>query len=212
LDVCNTFIAKPRKGFTGWKAQVSKEIEKLKSSLIRKSDPGVVVLAGKATEENPFTPHTMRWGFHRPFNAAINNSRSDKLESAVWKESFQNRRCLIPVSTYYEWGEAIGGRKQAYEITGPYYPDYDWLWIAGIWEENPELGPCYSMITTAAAPTVSFIHDRMPAILPWETAAEFLSGGKFEFSPFTGPLAASPCTSPLARKKPDDGPKQGELF
>jgi len=209
--VCNTYVAKPRNGAAGWKAKVSEELEKLKSALIRKSDPGVVILPGK-TRNADHTPHTMHWGFHRPFNPAINNSRSDKLESAVWKTAFDNRRCIIPVSAYYEWGEAIRGRKQAYEITGPDNPDHDWLWIAGIWEENPELGPCYSMITTAAAPTVSFIHDRMPAILPWETAAEFLSGGKIEFSPFTGPLAANPCQSPLTRKKPNDGPKQGEFF
>jgi putative SOS response-associated peptidase YedK len=207
--VCNTYVAKPRKGTAGWQARVSDDLGKLKSSLIRKSDPGVVVLTGKTRNEDP-TPHTMRWGFHRPFNPAINNSRSDKLDSAIWKTAYENRRCLIPVSGYYEWGEGTGGKKQAYEITGP--DEDDWLWIAGIWEENPEFGPCYSMITTAAAPTVAHIHDRTPAVLPWEAAVEFLSGGNFGFSPFSGPLTATPCPSPLVRKKPDGGPKQRELF
>ena len=71
----------------------------------------------------------------------------------------------MPVSVYYEWGDGMGGRKQAYEISRP--DDDDWLWIAGIWEENPELGNGYSMITTAAATSVGLIHDRMPAVLPW---------------------------------------------
>lgn len=56
LDVCNTYVAKPKKHSTGWKSRVSEEMEKLKSSLIRKSDPGIVVLA----KENDLEPHTMR--------------------------------------------------------------------------------------------------------------------------------------------------------
>jgi putative SOS response-associated peptidase YedK len=87
-DVCNTYIAKPKKGSIGWKARVSDDLGKLKSSLIRKSDPGVVVLAGKNPEEYDFVSHTMRRGFHRPFNLSINNSRSDKLDSAIWKTAF----------------------------------------------------------------------------------------------------------------------------
>lgn len=151
----------------------------------------------------------MRCGGHRPFNPSINNVRSDKLYSPVWKTAFENRRCQIPVSAYFEWAEGTGGRKQAYEIIGPNDPDDDWLWIAGIWEENPEVGPCYSMITTAAASTVAFIHGRMPAVLPWKTAAEFLSGGNFVFAPFSGPQTPTPCRSPLVRKKPDDVPLRG---
>ena len=104
----------------------------------------------------------------------------------------------------------MGGRKQAYEITRP--DDDDWLWIAGIWEANPELGNCYSMITTAAAPSVGFIHDRMPAVLQWETAVKFLTGAAIDFSPFSGSLTATPCQSPLIRKKPDGGSQQGQLF
>lgn len=210
--MCNTYVAKPKKGSTGWKARVSEEIGKLKSALIRKSDLGVVVLAEKNPEETGFTAHIMRWGFCRPFNPSINNSRSDKLYSTVWKESYENRRCLIPVSAYYEWGDGTGGRKQAYEIAGHDDTDDEWLWIAGIWEENPEVGHCYSMITTAAASSVQHIHDRMPAVLHWKTAVEFLGGGKIELSPFAGRLAVTPCPSPLIRKKPDDGPIQGNLF
>jgi putative SOS response-associated peptidase YedK len=204
--VCNTYIAKPKIGSVGWKARLSDELAKLKSSLIRKSDPGIVVLA----KEGDFQPHAMRWGFHRPFNPSINNSRSDKLDSAIWKAAFKSRRCLIPVSAYYEWGNGTGGRKQAYEITRP--DDDDWLWIAGIWEENPELGNCYSMITTAAAPSVGFIHDRMPAVLPWKTAAEFLIGAAINLAPFSGSLTATPCESPLIRIKADDDPQQGQLL
>lgn len=205
-SVCNTFIAKPKRGSAGWQARVSDHIAKLKTSLVRKSDPGVVVLA----DAQEFRPEIMRWGFWRAFNPSINNSRSDKLESGMWRDAFRERRCLIPVSAYYEWGEGTGGRKQAFEIGGV---EEEWLWIAGIWEPHPEHGPCYSMVTTAAAPSVGFIHDRMPAVLEWAGAEEYLAGGDFWFSPFAGPLSVTPCESPLARKKPPGGaPEQIPLL
>ena len=180
--MCNTYVAKPLKGAAGWRAHVSDDIGKLKSALVRKSDLGAVVLS----RNDDFKPETMRWGFYRPFNPSINNSRSDKLDGGMWKEAFTERRCLVPVSSYYEWGEGTGGRKQAYEIS--IGNKTNWLWIAGLWEENHEFGNCYSMITTAAAPSVDFIHDRMPAVLPWKTALEFLSGKELPFSPFPGQL------------------------
>jgi len=31
----------------------------------------------------------MRWGFHRSFNPAINNARSDKQEGGMWREEMQ---------------------------------------------------------------------------------------------------------------------------
>ena len=190
-SVCNTYIAKPKRGVAGWQARVSDNIAKLKTSLVRKSDPGVVVLASA----QEFCPEIMRWGFWRAFNPSINNSRSDKLESGMWRDAFRERRCLIPVSAYYEWAPGTGRRKQAFEIGGD---EEEWLWIAGIWEPHREHGPCYSMVTTAAAPSVGFIHDRMPAVLEWAAAEEYLAGGDSRFSPFAGPLSVTPCESPLA--------------
>ncbi len=78
----------------------------------------------------------MRWGFHRSFNAAINNARSDKLASGMWADALRERRCVIPVSVFYEWGPGVGGRKQAHEFR---HPDDDYLWVAGLWETDREL-------------------------------------------------------------------------
>ena len=97
----------------------------------------------------------MRWGFHRSFNLSINNARSVKLESGMWAEAFHERRCVIPMSLFYEWGPGSGGgdgRKQAYEFRES---EDDFLWGAGIWEESPDAGPCYSMVTTASGYTTS---------------------------------------------------------
>lgn len=147
----------------------------------------------------------MRWGFHRSFNAAINNARADKLDGGMWKAAFHERRCVIPMTLFYEWGPGVGGRKQAHEIGGP---DDDYLWAAGIWEENPELGRCYTMVTTGASPLMAPIHDRMPALLKPEEMQEWMAGsGHWGFQPFAGPLVVTPCASPLVKRR-DDGAQQ----
>jgi putative SOS response-associated peptidase YedK len=200
--VCNTYVICPKRGAKGLAQRVSEATARLASELVRKSDPGVVVRADGRVE-------LMRWGFHREFNPSINNARADKLEGGMWRDAFQERRCVIPMSLFYEWGLGVSGRKQAHEFREP---DDDYLWAAGIWETNPELGPCYTMVTTAASPLMSPIHDRMPALLRPEEMAEWLAGnGRWDFQPFTGALVVKPCESPLAKRKGEDS-RQGELF
>ena len=58
----------------------------------------------------------MAWRFLLVLNGAkgqplkpkpVNNTRADKLDSFMWRYSFQERRCLIPVS---QFAEAEGGK------------------------------------------------------------------------------------------------------
>lgn len=199
--MCNTYRIGQKLGAEGRAKRVSEALAGLKSELVRKSDPGVVVRADCSVE-------LMRWGFHREFNPSINNARADKLEGGMWREAFHQRRCVIPMTLFYEWGPGSGGRKQAHEF---HYPDNDYLWAAGLWEPHSDFGPCYTMVTTAASPLMSPIHDRMPALLRPEEMQEWLGGnGHWNFQPFTGPLALKPCESPLAkRRKPK---AQQDLF
>jgi len=199
--MCNSYRITPKRGTDkGVRAKVAAAAATLASSLVRPSDPGVVVLAGERVE-------TMRWGFHRVFNPAINNARSDKLESGMWAGAFRERRCVIPVSLFYEWGPGAGGRKQAHEF-GSTADDY--LWIAGLWEPNGELGPCYTMVTTEASQLMAPIHSRMPAVLRPDELRGFLDGGRWTFLPYEGTLVVKPCESPL--KHAAGGLAQRELF
>ncbi len=203
--MCNSYRIQPKRGAAKGSVagRVADAVEKLPSSLVRKSDPGIVMRADGRVE-------IMRWGFHRSFNPTINNARSDKLEAGMWQDAFHERRCVIPMTLFYEWGPGAGGRKQAHEF---HDPDDDYLWVAGIWEDGEgEIGPCYSMVTTAASSLMAPIHNRMPALLRPEEMQEFLAGnGSWDFQPFAGPLAVTPCKSPLA-KRAGDGPQQAELF
>lgn len=203
VAMCNTYRIKPKRGANSLAQRVSEATARLASELVRKSDPGVVVRADGRAD-------LMRWGFQRDFNPAINNARSDKLKGGMWRDAFHERRCVIPMTLFYEWGPGMSGRKQAHEFRDP---EDDYLWAAGIWEEHSELGPCYTMITTDSPPLMAPIHDRMPALLRPEEMQEWLAGtGSWDFQPFTGPLVVAPCASPLAKQSETGVFQQGDLF
>lgn len=148
----------------------------------------------------------MRWGFRRPFSNAVVNAREDKLGGRMWREAVETRRCLIPAAGYYEWSGPAGS-KRTHLFTDP---GGDWLWIAGIWEEDAELGRCFSMITTNPTGVVCGVHDRMPAVLSSQETGSFLEGRIKKFFPAAAMLAVGDAVNPLTGRKP--GPEQGELF
>lgn len=104
-----------------------------------------------------------------------------------------------PDDSLLRMGAGVGVRKQANEF---HNPDDDYLWAAGIWQEHPEFGQSYAMVTTAASPLMAPIHDRMLALLRPEDMNEWLAGSEhWNFQPFTGPLVVTPCESPLVKRR-----------
>jgi hypothetical protein len=106
--MCNTCVIRPKRGAQGLAQRVSEATAKLASALVRKFDPGVVVRVDGQLE-------VMRWGFHREFNPAINNARSDKLEGGMWKEVFQMPLC-DPYVAVLRGGPGVGERKVVHEF------------------------------------------------------------------------------------------------
>jgi putative SOS response-associated peptidase YedK len=203
--MCNAYRVQPKKKASGLEAAVSEVIRGLPSDLVRRTGPGVVV----TPDGGDLRPSTMRWGFHRHFSDAINNARSDNFKSPVWAEALASRRCLVPISVFYEWQPLPNGRKQAFEFRRE---DGDWMWIAGLWEDSEKHGPCYATITTEPSALVEPIHDRMLAVVDFTEGESFLRGGSLPFLPYTGPLVAMACESPLRRTAPRGGSEQGDLF
>lgn len=203
--MCNTYTVRPKLGAIAHERAVNEAVAKLKSSLIRRSAPGVVMLS----KDGELTPELMRWGFHRPFSDAINNARSDKFTSSMWREALAQRRCLVPISTFYEWKPKTGGIKQAYEFRRP---DGEWMWIAGIYERTEAQGGCFATITTEPSALMEPIHDRMLAVLEFDEALAFLHGETLPFMPYSGEILAVPCDSPLKKIRPDRVDPQSELF
>lgn len=159
--------------------------------LIRRTDPAPVLLPSGDLE-------SMRWGFQRKGLGPVNNTRSDNLDSPMWRDAIASRRCLIPVASFYEWSGPTGHKKTHLF----HHPENDWLWVAGLWEESSEFGRCFSMLTTDANSLVAPIHHRMPAILTRDEQERFLRDGESEFAPDPVLLTTCLTANPLLKNPP----------
>ena len=125
--------------------------------------PGLVIAEGEV--------RSMVWGFPLSLKSKktgkplkpkpVNNTRTDKLDSFMWRYSFVERRCLIPLDA---WAEAEG-TKGSMTRTWMQMADSDVFAVAGIWRDSEEWGACYSMIMTDAEGPAAQVHDRMPVFL-----------------------------------------------
>ena len=124
--------------------------------------PGLVVQGGQV--------RAMNWGFPLVLTGKqgqnlkpkpVTNARDDKLLTGFWRDSFVNRRCLIPVS---QWAEPEGASGQ---MTRTWYnvPGQDLMTVAGLWRPTAEWGLCYTMVMVESSPQMADVHDRMPVLL-----------------------------------------------
>ena len=103
------------------------------------------------------------------------NTRSETvLEKQLFVTSVDERRCLIPASCYYEWKKLDAKRKEKYAF---YAENREPLYLAGLYIRTSDTHrlPCCSILTQAAHPEIKSIHDRMPVIIPFSRAEEWLS-------------------------------------
>ena len=151
--------------------------------------PGAVIANGSLTG--------MNWGFPLQREGAkgqplkprpVNNTRTDKLGSFFWKQSFEQRRCLIPLTAWAEAEGPAGGKTRSWLSV----PDQPLFAAAGIWRKSDEWGDVYSMVMTDAAGEASKVHHRMPVLLAQDDCALWLSGDPEQAfalcRPWQGPL------------------------
>ena len=82
----------------------------------------------------------------------------------------RHRRCLVPAAHYFEW-EKRGKDRIKYAIRPG---GASVMYMAGIYRlENG--APVFTILTREPAAAISFIHDRMPVILPKEAAGDWLN-------------------------------------
>ncbi|MEP2737269.1 MAG: SOS response-associated peptidase family protein [Erythrobacter sp.] len=124
---------------------------------------GAVVAEGAVRSMNWGFPLVMKGKRGQPLKPKpVNNARTDKLDSFFWRESFAERRCLIPMTG---WAEAQGA-KGAMTRTWMSLPDVPLFAAAGVWRISDEWGACFSMVMTDSSGSQSAeIHARMPVIL-----------------------------------------------
>lgn len=152
----------------------------------------------------------MSWGFPLTLKSKktsqplkpkpVNNTRSDKLDSFMWRYSFAERRCLIPLNA---WAEAEGPRG-AKTRTWLSMPGNELFAAAGIWRDSEEFGVCYSMVMTDSTGPAAEVHNRMPVLLVGSDRETWLNGAHNDAAqlckPFEGEISIDRTDQPWAAR------------
>ncbi len=146
----------------------SVEIDERPRFNIAPTDP---ILAVRRDEEGVREAGRLRWGLQpgrwalRPGRPLINARAETITEQPAFRDSFHERRCLIPADGFYEWRKDENG-KQPIWISRP---DGEHWAFAGIWAklEDPDGQIVHSCAIVTCEPNdlIKPIHDRMPVIL-----------------------------------------------
>jgi putative SOS response-associated peptidase YedK len=120
----------------------------------------------------------LRWGLVPPWSAGplgkpLFNARADTAATKpAFRAAFKSRRCVVPVSGYYEW-PAKDRPVYIHPVGSPL------LALAGIWErwqgpDGEHIESC-AILTTEASDAVRVAHERMPCILSPKDLEDWLN-------------------------------------
>jgi putative SOS response-associated peptidase YedK len=117
------------------------------------------------------------WSREPATKYAMFNAKAETLqESRAFQEPFARRRCVVPVSGFYEWAKRDGRRL-------PYYIrslEDEGLLLAGVWDrwrgrpDDDRTIESFAIITVPVSPQLAFVHDRQPAMLARSNVDEWL--------------------------------------
>lgn len=131
-------------------------------------------------EESVVVVDPMQWGLVPSWSkdpsvgSKMINARSETItEKPSFRQSVPGRRCIIPMSGFYEWDRTDPKRKVPYFVTRE---DGCLMLVAGIWTPSPALDGrhTFSLITRESVDDLSYIHSRSPVELYVEDALEWM--------------------------------------
>ncbi len=123
----------------------------------------------------------MKWGLI-PFwakDAKIGNSMINARAETIrdkpgFRDSFKNKRCIIPASGFFEWKKLTTAKEPHYFSPKEGLFSFAGLWSAWVSPESIEV-ETFTIITTDANKVVKPIHDRMPVIMGHNSMSAWLS-------------------------------------
>lgn len=119
----------------------------------------------------------MAWGYRMDDGRRIINARSETAaEKPLFRDGMRQRRCLLPMSAYFEW-EKRDGQRRKYRIS----PSGGLHYLAGVYRLVNGLPEC-AVLTTQAAPEIAFIHERMPVLLDEARCDAWLRQGALDIA------------------------------
>lgn len=110
----------------------------------------------------------MKWGFMPSYaKSPLINARSETVDiKPTFKDSFINRRCIIPATSFFEW-EKVEDKKIKRKIN---IIEENIFSMAGLYnyffDKDGNKYEAFTILTTAANNSMKHIHDRMPVIIP----------------------------------------------
>lgn len=141
---------------------------------IRPTDIAPVIAPSRISRRIGAFP--MQWGFNHPTRGMLvfNTRMETATEKDLFVSSVDDRRCLIPASCYYEWKKINRNKKERYSF---YAEDREPLYLAGLYirTSDEHRMPSFSILTQDAEKSIKEIHPRMPVIVPYNRAEEWLS-------------------------------------
>ena len=124
----------------------------------------------------------MKWGFRikgpRDGNAIslVLNARSETAAlKPTFREAWTQHRCIIPASYYFEWEhlQTPEGRRKTEQKYAIQPLGSTTTWLGGLYRIEDGL-PHFVILTRPPAPSIAFIHDRMPLILPKDRICQWI--------------------------------------
>lgn len=114
------------------------------------------------------------------------NARCETVaEKPTFRSAFRQRRCLVPISGFYEWRVLSPREKQPYWIGRR---DREPFTLAGLWERwsgapnSDSAAPLetFTILTTTPNTLMKPLHDRMPVILQAADRERWLAPGEID--------------------------------
>ena len=134
-------------------------------------------------DDGALAPATMRWWLTPHWSktaeakyATFNARSEDAPGKPAFRAPFRRRRCVVPVSGFYEWKKLDDGAKQPVYITRA---DAAPMYLAGLWDRwaPPDGGDALescAILTTGANDQMRAVHHRMPCVLEPERVGAWL--------------------------------------
>ena len=173
----------------------------------------VVVEKGRRTLTHFYWGFVPSWAKDMSMASRMINARAETVaEKPSFRNAFRRRRCLVPMTGFYEW-QTVGGRKQPHYIQVAGQAVFA---VAGLWEvwesaEGDTLQSC-TLLTTEANEMMASLHNRMPVIVPprdyglWLDVAAPLPAVESLLRPYPAAQMTHRPVSPYVSNARNEGP------